>query len=125
MKIWRCIKSVVIILVVVNLLYLLAKHVQGSKCKTTTPESDIKHLTDRPIKTMVHNPDFQSLYFGQNGSEVILSQTEEKSNKIKIKSGYQNYAFNEFISSLISTGYRFITLVLLFITLYCCRKDLA
>ena len=104
MKIWRCIKSFVII-VVVNLLYLITKHVQSSQCKTTTAESDLKHLTDRPIEKMVHILDSNTAHFGQNGSEVILSQTEEKSNKVKIQSGYKNFAFNEFISSLISTGY--------------------
>ena len=41
---------------------------------------------------------------GENGSEVVLSDEDEKKYKLQIDSGYKRFAFNEFISSLISTG---------------------
>ena len=41
---------------------------------------------------------------GENGSEVVLSDEDEKKYKLQIESGYKRFAFNEFISSLISTG---------------------
>ena len=41
---------------------------------------------------------------GENGTEVILSESDEKINKKKIEEGYQKFAFNEFVSSMISAG---------------------
>ena len=41
---------------------------------------------------------------GENGSEVVLSDEDEKRYKLQIDGGYKRFAFNEFISSLISTG---------------------
>ena len=41
---------------------------------------------------------------GENGTEVILSESDEKTNKKKIEEGYQKFAFNEFVSSMISAG---------------------
>ena len=41
---------------------------------------------------------------GENGTEVILSESDKKTNKKKIEEGYQKFAFNEFVSSMISAG---------------------
>ena len=42
--------------------------------------------------------------YGENGTEVILSDSDEKVNKKKIQEGYSKFAFNEFVSSMISAG---------------------
>ena len=41
---------------------------------------------------------------GEQGSEVILSDLEEKTHRSEIKKGWRDYAFNEYVSSLISLG---------------------
>ena len=43
-------------------------------------------------------------YIGENGSEVILTNLEEKKYKNEISKGWRDYAFNEYVSSLISLG---------------------
>ena len=46
----------------------------------------------------------EKIYLGENGTEVILSKREERKHKDQIKKGYKDYAFNEYVSSLISLG---------------------
>lgn len=41
---------------------------------------------------------------GENGSEVLLTNEEEKEHKLHIDQGYKNFAFNEYISNQISVG---------------------
>lgn len=46
----------------------------------------------------------EALIAGENGSEVILSKFDEKRNKLEIQKGYNDFAFNAFISDMISLG---------------------
>ena len=41
---------------------------------------------------------------GENGTEVLLTNEEQKEHKLQIDQGYKNFAFNEYISNQISVG---------------------
>ena len=58
------------------------------------------YQTENPIDSANR----EKIYLGENGTEVILSKREERKHKDQIKKGYKDYAFNEYVSSLISLG---------------------
>ena len=52
----------------------------------------------------INSTNREKIYLGENGTEVILSKLEEKKYKNQIKKGWKDFAFNEYVSSLISLG---------------------
>ena len=58
------------------------------------------YQTEHPI----NSANREKIYLGENGTEVILSRLEEKKYKAQIKKGWKDFAFNEYVSSLISLG---------------------
>ena len=60
------------------------------------------YQTEHPNPMNITNR--EKIYLGENGTEVILSKLEEKKHKNRIKKGWKDFAFNEYVSSLISVG---------------------
>ena len=59
------------------------------------------YQTEHPINSTENR---EKIFLGENGTEVILSKLEEKKYKDQIKKGWKDFAFNEYVSSLISLG---------------------
>ena len=58
------------------------------------------YQTEHPI----NSTNREKIYLGENGTEVILSKRVEKKYRDQIRKGYKDFAFNEYVSSLISLG---------------------
>ena len=58
------------------------------------------YQTEHPI----NSTNGKKLYLGENGTEVVLSKRQERKYKDQIKKGWKDFAFNEYVSSLISLG---------------------
>ena len=59
------------------------------------------YQTEHPINSTENR---EKIFLGENGTEVILSKRQERKYKDQIRKGYKDYAFNEYVSSLISLG---------------------
>ena len=81
---------------VIGHLYLNKRSIIASRiCETDSPST---------VKTIHSNTVLEKSYLGENGSEVILSTEQENKYKNEISRGWKDYAFNEYVSSLISLG---------------------
>ena len=88
-----CLAVISLLLVICN--YCNNTNVPWKSCTTHSVVITRKNLRKKlPEKS----------YIGENGSEVILTNLEEKKYKNEISKGWRDYAFNEYVSSLISLG---------------------
>ena len=93
-KIYQTLSKLILSLTVLALIVVIVNFYNGVSSEET---DSLIALRSIHTNTETSGP-------GEQGSEVILSDLEEKTHRNEIKKGWKDYAFNEYVSSLISLG---------------------